>query len=730
MSKGKISVIVPVYNEFDNLESLFARINSSLANYVYEIIVIDDNSSDGSYKLAKKFSKQYPIRVYKKKEYKGKAHSLIEGFNRAKYDIVSMIDGDLQYPPEAIPAMLELLLSDNADVVVANRSKSETNTARHLAGSVYKKVFGLWVWKLDVDVRSGLKVFRKSILTRFTLKPSHGWGFDLEFLIQAKNAGQRIVSHDITFKERVSGKTNIRLFNDGRRMASSALKLKFTNSGVVNFDKKQTKSKGRGFHYKGDEYVPHNNLHHHDTALMQTLLKQKIIITSTILLITVSLIIDWKSTLIALIAAMTLLYFVDLLFNLNLIIRSLTKKPEIHISKKTLAKIPESEYPVYTILCPLYRESAVLPQFIKAMRAIDYDPKKLQVLLLLEENDQETLETARSMKLPKYIETIVVPHSMPKTKPKACNYGLVKAKGDYVVIYDAEDIPDPLQLKKAYAAFREADDKVICIQSKLSFYNPHQNVLTRAFTAEYALWFDLILTGMQHMNTPIPLGGTSNHFKTSTLRQLGSWDAFNVTEDADLGMRIAQNGYVTQVLDSTTMEEANSNLKNWFWQRSRWVKGYIQTFFVHSRDLKKFHTNNKRVVMGFYFQLIIGGKVLSMLVNPIMWTLTIIYFAFRPVVGPTFETLFPMPVLYLGVISMIFGNFLYMYYYMIGCARREHYDLIKYALLIPVYWLAMSAAAYFALVEFLYKPHHWRKTNHGLHLFDKSSNKVSIGAKV
>ena len=725
MSKERISVVVAIYNEADSLEEPFSRIDTSLKGYTYEVVVIDDHSADDSYTITKRLAKKYPIVLHYKQGERGKAYSLLEGFATAKYEVIAMIDGDLQYPPEAIPAMVEQISNDESDVVVANRRDSETHILRKAATGIYKTVFGRWLWGFDVDIQSGLKVFRNDLLSRLTLNPTSGWAFDLEFLIQARDAGQRITSEDIIFAKREAGETKINLISDSAKIASSAIKLRATSSRIIKFDDKMMQEKGSGFHYKGDEYVPHNNLHHHDIALMQTLPKQKLAVIAVMLVIATCLFINWQTTLVVLIALMTALYFTDLLFNLNLVLRSLGKKPEIHVSEKELKSIPANEYPTYTVLCPLYREAAVLPQFVEAMTAIDYDPKKLQVMLLLEENDDETLMAAKQMNMPSYIETVIVPHSMPKTKPKACNYGLLKARGDFVVIYDAEDVPDPLQLKKAYAGFKRSPDNVVCIQSKLNFYNPHQNVLTRAFTAEYSLWFDLILTGMQHMNTPIPLGGTSNHFKTSVLRELGGWDAFNVTEDADLGMRIAQNGYVTQVLDSTTMEEANSNLKNWFWQRSRWVKGYIQTFFVHSRSLKKFRTNNNRRLMGFYFQLIIGGKVLSMLINPIMWLLTIIYFAFEPVVGPTYQTLFPMPVLYLGVISMIFGNFLYMYYYMLGCARREHYELIKYALLIPFYWLAMSAAAYYAFVEFLYKPHHWRKTKHGLHLKQEQHDKIA-----
>lgn len=728
-NRKNISVVVPVYNEVGNLEELVQRIGESLSNHKYEIIVVDDRSTDGSVKLLEKLSKSYPIHVHIKEGHRGKAYSLLEGFSAAQYDVIAMIDGDLKYPPEAIPAMSDIIASDIVDVVVANRRKSDSGMFRNFASDIYKTVFGKLLWKIDVDIQSGLKVFKKSFLRRLHLNPSNGWAFDLEFLLQARNAGQRIASYDISLAKRESGKTKFNLFSDTSRKISSVIKLKATNHGVVAFDDEQILQKGNGFHYKGDEYVPHNTLHHHDIALIQTLPKQKILVITILALIVTSLLINWSVTLVVLIEGMTLLYFADLLFNLNLIIRSLGKKPEIHISNEMLKEIPDSEYPMYTVLCPLYRESAILPQFVAAMKALEYNPDRLQVMLLLEENDPETLEAAQKMNMPKYIETIIVPHSMPKTKPKACNYGLLKACGDFVVIYDAEDVPDPLQLKKAYAAFRQSSEDVVCIQSKLNFYNPHQNILTRAFTAEYSLWFDLILSGMQHMGTPIPLGGTSNHFKASMLRKLGGWDAFNVTEDADLGMRIAQNGYVTQVLDSTTMEEANSNLKNWFWQRSRWIKGYIQTFFVHSRSLKKFRLNNKRNLMGFYFQLIIGGKVLSMLTNPIMWILTIVYFTMYPVVGSTYETLFPMPVLYLGVISMIFGNFLYMYYYMLGCARREHYELIKYVLFVPLYWLAMSAAAYYASIEFLYKPHHWRKTKHGLHLKNNKQSRNTAGSK-
>jgi cellulose synthase/poly-beta-1,6-N-acetylglucosamine synthase-like glycosyltransferase len=220
--------------------------------------------------------------------------------------------------------------------------------------------------------------------------------------------------------------------------------------------------------------------------------------------------------------------------------------------------------------------------------------------------------------------------------------------------------------------------------------------------------------GLQSIDAPIPLGGTSNHFKAGVLRQLNGWDAFNVTEDADLGMRLVKRGYVTAILDSVTYEEANSAPVNWFWQRTRWIKGYIQTYVVHTRRRGEFRAVNR--THSAIFQAIVGGKVLSLFINPLMWGLTIAYFVLRARYGEAISAVYPAPVLYMAVTSLVAGNFLYLYYYMVGCARRQEYDLIKYVFLVPFYWLAMSIAAYRAAYEAVVKPHHWSKTKHGLHL--------------
>ena len=208
-------------------------------------------------------------------------------------------------------------------------------------------------------------------------------------------------------------------------------------------------------------------------------------------------------------------------------------------------------------------------------------------------------------------------------------------------MYDAEDQPEPLQLKKAVLGFAKSNKDVACLQAKLNYYNPSDNMLTRLFTAEYSLWFELVLPALQSIDTTIPLGGTSNHFRRSDLINLHGWDAFNVTEDCDLGVRLFKQGKKTAIIDSVTLEEANSNISNWIRQRSRWIKGYFQTYLIHMR-----HPVKLAKQLGFHifiFQLVIGARTTFMLINPILWLATILYFTMYAVVGPTIESFYPTP---------------------------------------------------------------------------------------
>jgi len=330
----------------------------------------------------------------------------------------------------------------------------------------------------------------------------------------------------------------------------------------------------------------------------------------------------------------TLLYISGFVISSILATRSLSGKSGEEIDENIIHRLDQIgvEWPSYTILCPLYKEARVVPQFVKAMQGLDYPTDKLQILFLTEEDDNETRDAIESMNLPSHFEIVTVPEGNPRTKPRACNFGLLQSIGQYVVIFDAEDVPDPVQLKKAVLTFANHGPNLACVQAKLNFYNPDQNMLTRWFTAEYSLWFDLILPGLQKAHFLLPLGGTSNHFPAQMIRALGGWDAFNVTEDCDLGLRLAWFKMETVVLDSTTYEEANSRTKNWLRQRSRWIKGYMQTYLVHMRE-PWHYAREFRIREFLSMQLLIGGKTTVLFINPLLWIAMIVAQILKPFVG-------------------------------------------------------------------------------------------------
>lgn len=378
----------------------------------------------------------------------------------------------------------------------------------------------------------------------------------------------------------------------------------------------------------------------------------------------------------------------------------------------SLETLPDAELPRYTVLVPLYREAAVVPELVRRLSAMDYPREKLEILLLVEADDGETRGALAELDLSGAFRTVIVPDTAPKTKPKACNVGLARATGELCVIYDAEDRPDPQQLRKAALAFRLLPERVVCVQAELQYWNPWTNWLTRCFAAEYATNFSLTLHGMDRHRLAIPLGGTSNHFRIDALRDLGGWDPFNVTEDADLGIRIARRGWDVRMIVSVTEEEANSRLGNWIRQRSRWIKGYFQTWLVHSRRPVRM-VRELGVRKALAIHLTLGFSTVTTLINPVMWALTVSYFVFGP---EWMEPLFPPAVLYGGMFAMIAGNALMCYALMLGCVKRGLYPAVRAMLTVPLYWALMSVAAYKAVGQLARpsKRHFWELTEHGL----------------
>ncbi len=714
----QVDIIVPVKNEEHNLEQLIVRVNTAMvgARLPYRMIFIDDKSTDRTVEVLNSLKESYPITVYSKLGKVGKAYSILEGVKYSNAEYVAMLDADLQYPPEAIPEMFEK--AHGHGVIVANRKEYEASKLRKFVSKSFSFGFGRLLHGFKVDVQSGLKLFRREILSFIEEKDVSPWTLDLSLLRTARDLGFKIGSVDITFDKRTSGQSKVNLLKTSLEIGKNALKLKFKKKKIYHLPPFHPKTMiGAGIVHNKKWLRTHTTLKAEHSAIKTFNAKQISLIILLVLALEVGLILNPIMTVIGVVGILSFIYFIDVVFNLYVVLKSLHFPPEISSTSDEISQIKDEELPVYTILCPLYREAHILPYFLEAMEKLDYPKNKLDVKLLLEEDDTESLESVKKMILPKYVSTLIVPDSEPKTKPKACNYGLNFATGEYLVIYDAEDLPEADQLKKAYLAFKKLGPNTVCLQAKLNYFNHNQNLLTRFFTAEYSLWFEVMLTGLQSIDTVIPLGGTSNHFRTKTLLELEGWDSFNVTEDCDLGVRLFKKGYKTAVIDSTTWEEANSKAGNWLRQRSRWIKGYMQTYLVHMRNPIEFIKTNGW--HSFVFQLIIGARISFMLINPILWATTFAYFAFYSYTSAFIESIFPNVVFYLAVSSLIFGNFLYIFNYMIGCAKKGHWSLIKYIYLIPLYWLMASLAACIALYQLIVKPHYWEKTVHGLHLAQK-----------
>ncbi|MGO8825916.1 MAG: glycosyltransferase family 2 protein [Acidimicrobiales bacterium] len=429
-----------------------------------------------------------------------------------------------------------------------------------------------------------------------------------------------------------------------------------------------------------------------------------------LIVIVIGLVFDVRLTFIVIMAFFTLLYLIAVLYRTYLFTRSSRSNALETVTDEEALSVPDSELPFYTILLPIYNEASVIIKLIDSLGQMDYPASRLEVLLLVEEDDEETLDALRAADPPAQFKLVVIPPAEPRTKPKALNFGLTLARGDIVAVYDAEDSPDILQLRRAAVALGRYGPEVACVQGQLSYRNATQNIITRWFTVEYAMWFSFFLPGLVTLDAPLPLGGTSNHFRRSALRALGAWDPYNVTEDCDLGIRMFREHYQIKVLESTTLEEANSDFVNWVKQRSRWYKGYLQTFLIHLRSPRQLKREIGLKGVG-HLCAFVGGTPILAVVNPIFWVMTLLWFVAHPLF---MKEIFPAPVYYVGLLLWAFGNFLLWYLTVLTARHTRSEGLALAAMLVPIYWAMMSIAAVKAMWQLVVTPSFWEKTAHGL----------------
>jgi glycosyltransferase XagB len=368
-------------------------------------------------------------------------------------------------------------------------------------------------------------------------------------------------------------------------------------------------------------------------------------------------------------------------------------------------------WPHYTILVPLYREARVVPQLLAALRALSYPRDRLEVILLVEQDDQETAVALAQACLQRHERLLRVPDGHPRTKPRALNHGLIAARPGLIVVYDAEDIPDTDQLRKAALTFLAAPADVVCLQARLDIDNGTDSLLSALFRLEYLAQFHAVKPGLAADGMAVPLGGTSNHFRREALMALGGWDPWNVTEDADLGLRIARSGYRVGDLVSRTREEAPVYFGQWLRQRRRWMKGWLQTVLVHSRDPARTWRE-----LGAARTLCALGTVAGPFVSAIVYPIFSLRFLMDVADGAMFwsDGVIDAGLKSLNWVVFALGMVTMTLPVMVGAFRAERAASPLLLALMPLYMGLISLATVLAIVDFIHRPFHWWKTEHGL----------------
>lgn len=385
----------------------------------------------------------------------------------------------------------------------------------------------------------------------------------------------------------------------------------------------------------------------------------------------------------------------------------------------------DAELPIYTILVALYDEEPVAQQLIQAMSRFKWPKSKLDIKLICEVNDTATINALKACKPGQQFEIILVPEMDPKTKPKALQYAMHGARGDFIAVYDAEDRPNPNQLLEAFSWFKKSSEKLACMQAPLVISNAAEGWLAALFSLEYSGLFRKLIPLLSFYGLPIPLGGTSNHFRKTALEDVGGWDPCNVTEDADLGIRLYRNGYYTGVLKRPTLETAPTEIPVWIKQRTRWLKGWMQTWLVFMRSPISLITSNGFV--GFItMQILVAGMLIAALAHPFAF-LFIVFTAYKIATG-VFSEMYTLSnfLIYLDIFNLFGG---YLIFAFVGWSAMIPAEKSKikprWLFLPPIYWLLMSFAGWRALSQLPQNLHLWEKTPHLPAAAQKSTNKRS-----
>jgi|GEM_PF-1164338 len=706
---GLVTVVLQAYREHVSLPHLMNQLMHSIqgAGHEVEFIVIDQGMYVNTLEYLRSLEQQVGVRIVSRKGRRGHvpvSDDILAGSRGAS---LLLWDADLRVDPSIAPLVLESL--EKKDLV--NASIARPRGLLGLPGMILRSALSLVL--LGVP-RNGIRAFRRTAWEALRLQTvfHKRWSIDTQLLFHARKLH---LATDALEARPLPGSMISRAVHRGQsrlllRLEVAAIRWLLVGRATLPFL----------FPPSGVEYTAagFNNIHdylfrvdaesaksHITRETISLAIVTALSVTGILVGISVGLEIHIGRLIMGFIAALYLGIIVIKLFALQ----KNVKNPFPRYTADDIEKLQPSDLPVITIFVPLYQEVDIIPQIFKRLSDLEYPAEKLDIIFILESTDKETIDAWLAANPPAHFKALLSPDVHPKTKPKALNVAFQKSYGDIIVIFDAEILPNIDQLKRAVLAFKQHPD-VSYLHVRIDHYNADYNWITQMFNGEFSFFYEFYFPGLVRMGVPLPMSGHSTYFRRAVIEKVGAWDPYNVAEDCDIGIRLFRRGFQKSLmLDSVSWEQATSTVGTWLSQRTRWMKGFIQTTTVHLRYpllLKKELGGWKNFA---WFLFLVPGSVFLNILNIAQW---ILFAAWLLTHTKLVQGLYAPLTLEMSVFTFFAGNFLFTYFNLIGLFKRQRYRLMRRNLLSPVYWFLIGFASVRALCEFFVKPFSWNKTSH------------------
>jgi cellulose synthase/poly-beta-1,6-N-acetylglucosamine synthase-like glycosyltransferase len=707
-----VSVFIIARNELSELPYIVDKLLSELRTLKlsFELLFVDTGFFPNTHDYLAGLSVQIPLKIITPKRANGNLS--LEEIRNAIGSRIIIFDADLHCTSSAIP---ELLLGlEKHDIVIAKpglRNMPWYRGVQSACGSFLRAPLFLVLGTLPVN---GLRGYRSSALQTIERSPlfREQRPAEAQLLLLAHHLGLSI--------GRMEAEMYSEIFSGWTRHVIG--KYIDTTWEVVSFRQHNSSRFLFPFLYPPtkQEYTAAGFTNVTDYLFLSDHESAKMHVTKETFSLAIVCAIGgslglWGTSIVSGWSMLQLIFFALSLMYLTIIISKIwamilgAHYPYVHCSPEEIGSLSPAELPVITVLIPLYKEREIIPQLFRRISEFDYPVEKLDIIFILESTDQETISAFLTAQPPAHFKALLSPNVTPKTKPKALNVAFTKSKGEILVIFDAEILPDVDQLKKAYITFKQHPEAKY-LHGRMNVYNADFNWITHLYDAEFAYFYDYYLPGIVRMGVPIPLSGHSTYFRREVIEKVGGWDSYNIAEDCDIGIRIYRHGFKSgMMLDSFSWEQSTTTIPRWLRQRTRWEQGFIQTSLVHLRFPLLLKTELGSWRNFFWFLYLVPGNVILNILHIFHWGL---FFLWIFTHAAFIEFLFPLSTIYFSMLTFIGGNYVLLMFHMLGLYSRRHYTGVKYALGSLVYWIMLGLATFRAAILFFFRPFSWDKTPH------------------